>query len=635
MAQIVIADATPKVQYAIGGTPSTGPFAIPFPYFTNADIKVYFDAVLKTEITHYTISGTVVDDGFSGGNVTLGSSESNITVTIQRDIPVARTTDFPVGPFNIATLNKDLDKLYAIGQQLESFPYFKLADSDATGASTTVPTPVANGVLSWNAAADALENSITTSSIAAAATNAANAATSATAAASSATTSAASAVTSTNYATKVDGAVTGTDFSSKAWSVGGTNVTTTASRGAAKEWATTTGGAVDTSEFSAKEYAQGTAASTGGSSKSWAQDTDQVNGASTNDRSAKNWSQGASMTGATLGGSSKDWAQVTGGTVDGTNFSSKEWALGTTVGDGSAKDWAILAEDSAVTGSSYSSLHHAAKSAASAAAAASSATAAASGQLYSTVVNQTGASLSPSSSNDGTYYLCDTSSNTITVTLPAIGSSEGMKFAFQKTHASNNLVFARSGSDTLNGSASNITITDVDASIIFVADDNTPDNYVGTHLSQVVAGTGITKTGSVISLTAGGIALSHVAIAAKTECIAIAVSDETTALEAGVAKATFHMPYAFTLTGIKAGVTTAPVGSVLTVDVNEAGATILTTKLTIDAGEKTSSSAATAAVNGGAGPALAADALMTIDLDGVGSGTAGAGLKVYLIGYQT
>ena len=95
------------------------------------------------------------------------------------------------------------------------------------------------------------------------------------------------------------------------------------------------------------------------------------------------------------------------------------------------------------------------------------------------------------------------------------------------------------------------------------------------------------------------------------------------------------MPYAFTLTGVKAGVATAPVGSVLTVDINEAGATILTTKLTIDASEKTSASAATAAVIGGAGPALAADALMTVDIDTVGSGTAGAGLKIYLIGYQT
>ena len=95
------------------------------------------------------------------------------------------------------------------------------------------------------------------------------------------------------------------------------------------------------------------------------------------------------------------------------------------------------------------------------------------------------------------------------------------------------------------------------------------------------------------------------------------------------------MPYAFTLTGVKASLTTAPVGSVFTVDINEAGSTILTTKLTIDAAEKTSGTAATAAVIGGAGPALADNALMTVDIDGVGSSTAGTGLKVYLIGYQT
>ena len=71
------------------------------------------------------------------------------------------------------------------------------------------------------------------------------------------------------YATKVDGAVTGTDFSSKAWAVGGTNVTTTSSRGASKEWATTLGGKVDTSEYSAKEFAIGVTA-TLGSAKSWA-----------------------------------------------------------------------------------------------------------------------------------------------------------------------------------------------------------------------------------------------------------------------------------------------------------------------------------------------------------------------------
>jgi len=132
-----------------------------------------------------------------------------------------------------------------------------------------------------------------------------------------------------------------------------------------------------------------------------------------------------------------------------------------------------------------------------------------------------------------------------------------------------------------------------------------------------------------------GFTRAQLSPAAKQEVIAIACGDETTATAAATAVVTFHMPYAFTLTGVKAGVTTAPVGSVLTVDINEAGSTVLTTKLTIDASEKTSGTAATAAVIGGAGPALADNALMTIDVDGVGSSTAGAGLKVYLIGYAT
>ena len=131
----------------------------------------------------------------------------------------------------------------------------------------------------------------------------------------------------------------------------------------------------------------------------------------------------------------------------------------------------------------------------------------------------------------------------------------------------------------------------------------------------------------------GQITLAKVATAAKTEAIAIACSDETTALTTGTAKVTFHMPYAFTLTGVKAGVTTAPVGSTITVDINEGGTTILSTKLTIDASEKTSATAAAAAVISDTG--LASDALITIDIDQVGSSTAGAGLKVYLIGYQT
>ncbi len=119
-------------------------------------------------------------------------------------------------------------------------------------------------------------------------------------------------------------------------------------------------------------------------------------------------------------------------------------------------------------------------------------------------------------------------------------------------------------------------------------------------------------------------------LASNIEYIVVAASDETTALAVGTGKATFRMPYAMTLTSVRASVTTAPTGSTLTVDINDGGTTILSTKLTIDASEKTSTTAATPAVI--SDTALADDAEITIDIDAVGSVVAGAGLKVTLIG---
>lgn len=119
-------------------------------------------------------------------------------------------------------------------------------------------------------------------------------------------------------------------------------------------------------------------------------------------------------------------------------------------------------------------------------------------------------------------------------------------------------------------------------------------------------------------------------VAQATQSIIVACSDETTALTVGTGKVTFRMPYAFTLTGVRASLVTAQAsGNILTVDINEAGASILSTKLTIDNGEKTSTTAATAAVI--SDTALADDAEITIDIDQIGDGTA-AGLKVTLIG---
>ncbi len=112
--------------------------------------------------------------------------------------------------------------------------------------------------------------------------------------------------------------------------------------------------------------------------------------------------------------------------------------------------------------------------------------------------------------------------------------------------------------------------------------------------------------------------------------IGVACSDETTALTTGTAKTTFRVPKAITLTGVRASLTTAQAtGSTFTVDINASGTSILSTKLTIDNTEKTSATAATAAVI--SDTSLADDEEITIDIDQVGDGTA-TGLKVWLIG---
>jgi hypothetical protein len=112
--------------------------------------------------------------------------------------------------------------------------------------------------------------------------------------------------------------------------------------------------------------------------------------------------------------------------------------------------------------------------------------------------------------------------------------------------------------------------------------------------------------------------------------LVIACSDETSNLTTGTAKVTFRMPYAMTLSSVRASVNTAPTGSTLIVDINEGGSTILSTKLSIDASELTSTTAATAAVI--SDTALADDAEITIDIDQIGSTIAGKGLKVVLKG---
>jgi hypothetical protein len=109
-----------------------------------------------------------------------------------------------------------------------------------------------------------------------------------------------------------------------------------------------------------------------------------------------------------------------------------------------------------------------------------------------------------------------------------------------------------------------------------------------------------------------------------------ACSDEISPLTTGDSKVTFRTPCAFELTEVKASVNTAPVGSPLVVDINRNGISVLSTKLSIDAGETTSVTAAIPPVL--IATTFASDDMISVDIDQAVANQAGTGLKVTVIG---
>jgi predicted RNase H-related nuclease YkuK (DUF458 family) len=113
-----------------------------------------------------------------------------------------------------------------------------------------------------------------------------------------------------------------------------------------------------------------------------------------------------------------------------------------------------------------------------------------------------------------------------------------------------------------------------------------------------------------------------------TQSIVVSVSDTTSAITTGTDKESFRLPTAFEVSSVRASLRTSSSSGVVTVDINEDGTSILSTLLTIDALEETSTSAATAAVV--SDTTLADDAEISFDIDT--AGTNAVGLKVTIIG---
>jgi hypothetical protein len=153
----------------------------------------------------------------------------------------------------------------------------------------------------------------------------------------------------------------------------------------------------------------------------------------------------------------------------------------------------------------------------------------------------------------------------------------------------------------------------------FLSLSDTPANFTSDGLKSVRVNTGET-------------ALEFYTPAVVKQFLIVALTDESSAIGSIATDVmTFRMP-ASTLTssplGMRISLNTATTTGIVTVDVNVNGSTILSTKLTIDATEKTSDTAAAAAVISTS--AIADDDIISVDIDGIGDGTA-KGLKLTMI----
>ncbi|MCG5241408.1 discoidin domain-containing protein [Azospirillum doebereinerae] len=130
-----ITDRKPRETYAVGATPQSA-FAVPFPFFSNADLRVYVGGALRTLGTHYSVSG----GNGAGGTVTLTEAASNTKVTLVRRIPLDRTVDFPNGAgFRVPALNREQDRFIAIAQQLDDDNGRALRPPDDEGEIGALP----------------------------------------------------------------------------------------------------------------------------------------------------------------------------------------------------------------------------------------------------------------------------------------------------------------------------------------------------------------------------------------------------------------------------------------------------------------------------------------------------------------
>ena len=291
---IDISSTTRRIVYT--GSAGVGPYAFNFEVLAQTDIDVYFNDTELTLTTDYTV--TVDADGTGSVTIVTGTNvpttpDADDRITIVGARTIERTTDFTTGgPLFATALNDEFDSQTIFVQQVQEQAdrALRAPNTDPTTVNMTLPinTVRANKTLAfdangdpvigeqigdnrgnWAAAVDfnkrdivkdTTNNNIYLANTAHTSSGSLPISTNTDSAKWDLIVDAAAASDFTDeaeeWASKTNGIVESTDYSSKAWSIGGTGVTNTASRGAAKEWATKAeDSTVDGTEYSAKHYA--------------------------------------------------------------------------------------------------------------------------------------------------------------------------------------------------------------------------------------------------------------------------------------------------------------------------------------------------------------------------------------------
>jgi len=164
---INLSDNDPRVSYDVAAGVTQTSFTVSFEFFDNDDLNVYVDGTLKTLTTDYTVTGGDGSTGTVTMSVTGASGGSKVVIT--RDIDLDRTTDFPSsGPFNIASLNTELDRFVAIAADLkdQADRSLQLTDFDVAASLTLPEVDDRKGkTLAFNATSGAVEAGPTISNV--------------------------------------------------------------------------------------------------------------------------------------------------------------------------------------------------------------------------------------------------------------------------------------------------------------------------------------------------------------------------------------------------------------------------------------------------------------------------------------